>query len=367
MDLKERAYIINFYYDKTEHYNCEEDLEEVIMLSKTAGVEVALAENIFLREINPSYYITKGKLEIIKNNILTNNINVVIFNIDLKPSQMRNLEEFLECKVICRTELILDIFAQHARTSEAKIQVELAQLKYLLSMLTGYGVLLSRLGGGIGTRGPGETKLEYDRRHITRRISLLEKKLKNIEKHRQVITSNRKLKNVALVGYTNAGKTTLLNILAHQNLKTDDMLFVTLDPASRKVYLGENNKFAIFTDTVGFIKNLPHTLVASFKATLSEVKNADLVLHIVDVHDKNIEEKIEVVNKILFNELFLDPYKVHLVFNKIDKLENENIIKRLKEIYPNALFVSAKEKINIDNLKKFVLIKLEAKNEQEFR
>ena len=354
---KERAYLLNFYFQKEQLYIAEENLKELEMLVDTAGADIVLSENLYLREINPAYFITTGKIEKIKENVEKSNIDVVIINTELKPVQVRNLELFLSCKVIGRTELILDIFAQHARTSEAKIQVELAQLKYLLPRLTGYGVLLSRLGGGIGTRGPGETKLEYDRRHIMRRISVLQKKLKKIEKHREVLWKNRKFKVVTLVGYTNAGKTTLLNTLAQEKLKTENRLFVTLDPTIRKVYLEENNKYVLISDTVGFIKNIPHSLVASFKATLSEVKNSDLILHIVDICDRNIDEKINTVNEVL-SEIGVNSQNFLIVFNKIDRLNDNGKINRFSSLFPDSVFISAKEKINIDKLKKIILIKV---------
>lgn len=354
---RERAYLLNFYFKKHDVYPAEDDLKELKMLVDTAGAEIVGKENLYLRKINPAYFITKGKLEKIKESIQQNNIDVIIINTELKPVQVRNLESFFNCKVIGRTELILDIFAQHARTSEAKIQVELAQLKYLLPRLTGHGILLSRLGGGIGTRGPGETKLEYDRRHIMRRIATLQRKLKKIEKHRTNLWKNRKFKVATLVGYTNAGKTTLLNTLSQENLKTENRLFVTLDPTIRKVYLNEKNKYVLISDTVGFIKNIPHTLVASFKATLSEVKNSDLILHIVDICDRNIEEKINTVNEVL-SEIGVNSKNSVVVFNKIDRLNDESKIKRFTTLYPDAIFISAKEKINIDKLKKIILIKV---------
>ncbi|MBN1897245.1 MAG: GTPase HflX [Spirochaetes bacterium] len=352
----EQAFIVNFYYNQDELYLAEDDLKECEMLAMTAGVQIIMKENIHLRNIDSAYFITRGKLEIIKYKVKDHKINVLIVNKELKPVQVRNLEEYLKVKVIGRTELILDIFAQHARTSEAKIQVELAQLRYLLPRLTGYGILLSRLGGGIGTRGPGETKLEYDRRHILRRISTLQKKLKDIEKHHQVISKNRTMKVVTLVGYTNAGKTTLFNALTHENLKTGNSLFVTLDPTIRKVSLDNEQNFILLSDTVGFIKELPHSLVASFKATLSEVKNSDLVLHVIDIQDRNIEAKIKTVEEVIA-ELGLEVRHSVIVFNKIDKMKDQGKITRFTNLYPESVFVSAREKINIDNLKKIILIK----------
>ncbi len=287
---KEKAFLVNFYYTNEEREFAENNKKELELLTDTAGCDIKKSINIFLKKIDAGHFLSKGKLEDIMEQINGVNINVIIINAELKPVQVRNLENYFNTKVIGRTELIFDIFAQRAKTKEAKIQVELAQLKYLLPRLTGYGVLMSRLGGGIGTRGPGEKKLEYDRRHILNRIHTLQKKLKHIEKHRSVISMHRKYKVVSLVGYTNAGKSTLLNSLTQEKLKVENRLFVTLDSTIRKVCLKEQ-KYVLMSDTIGFIKNLPHDIVASFHATLKEIQNADLVLHIVDVSDKNYEEK----------------------------------------------------------------------------
>ncbi len=359
--VKERAYLITPYFDKRKFIEAENDKKEFESLADTAGVEITKSILLLLKRIDPAFYITKGKLQELTEEIKQNKINVVIINTELKPVQIRNLEEKFDCKVIGRTELILDIFAQRARTREAKIQVELAQLKYLLPRLTGLGKALSRLGGGVGTRGPGERKLEYDRRHILNRINTLQKKLKKIEKHRNLLLQNRKFKVVTLVGYTNAGKSTLLNTLAKEHLKTEDRLFVTLDPTIRKVYLGDN-KYVLVSDTVGFIKNLPHHLVASFRATLSEVKYSDLILHVIDISENNIDEKIEVVNNVLL-ELQINPLNCIMVFNKIDKLDNKSKIERAQKLYPDrSVFISAKAGLNIDKLKKIILFKIEEKN-----
>ncbi len=353
--IKEKAYIINCYFQNRELQQAEESLKELIMLAETANLDIIKKSLLFLPKIDSANFISKGKLENIKIERRENKIDVVVLNQELKPIQVRNLEDYLDCKVIGRTELILDIFARNARSKEAKIQVELAQLKYLLPRLTGYGLLLSRLGGGVGTRGPGETKLEYDRRYIMKRISTLQRKLKQIEKHREILSFHRKYRMVSLVGYTNAGKTTLLNVLSGENLKTANRLFVTLDPIIRKVYLGEVGKYVLISDTVGFIDNIPHQLVASFKATLAEIKNSDMILHIVDINDANIDKKIEVVNKVL-SEIGVDISRTVLIFNKIDKMTNNQKVDRCSQLYPGAIFISAKNKLNIDNLKKFLLI-----------
>ncbi|MDD5066871.1 MAG: GTPase HflX, partial [bacterium] len=263
-------------------------------------------------------------------------------------------EDLFGIRVIGRTELIFDIFSKRAMTNEAKIQVELAQLKYIMPRLTGFGIALSRLGGGIGTRGPGEKKLETDRRHIARRIHTLEKKLKDIEKHHRVITSNRNHKVVSLVGYTNAGKTTLLNSLAREDLKTENRLFVTLDTTTRKIFL-EQEKFVLVSDTVGFIRDLPHYLVASFRTTLKEVKDSDLVLHVIDLSESDFMKKIGVVNNVLA-EMEVDLTRVISVFNKTDRVGPEKL-ENIRREYPDSLFISAKEKINLEKLKKYILFR----------
>ena len=353
----ERAILINCFYNKYEIELNNDRIRELELLTKTAGGEVIKKFNIHLKRINPAYFLTKGKLENISSFLSNTEADIIIFNNELKPVQVRNLNEYFKIKVIGRTELILDIFSLRARTKEAKIQVELAQLRYLLPRLAGYGVMMSRLGGGIGTRGPGEKEIEYDRRHIMKRISVLTKKLKLIEKHRKNISKNRPFKVVSIVGYTNAGKSTLLNALAKENLKTENRLFVTLDSTIRKIYLS-NNKFILLSDTVGFIRDIPHHLIASFKSTLSEAKEADLLLHLIDINDEFYTEKIEVVNNVL-RSIGIDISKSIYVFNKIDKIANKGKLERIKNLYSDALFISAKNKINHDKLKENIIFRLE--------
>ncbi len=352
----EKAILIQCSDTKNSVDEDEEKLNELKLLARSAHTQIIDSIIIKIKKINPATYLTKGKVELIKEKVKELQPDVIIFNNELKPIQVRNLSDTYNCKVISRTELILDIFALRAKTREAKIQVELAQLKYLLPRLTGYGVMMSRLGGGIGTRGPGEKKIEYDRRNIMRRISILNKKLKNIEKHRELIVKNRKYKTVGIVGYTNAGKSTLLNALSNEKLLTENRLFVTLDSTTRKIFL-DNNKFILLSDTVGFIRDIPHNLIASFKSTLSEAKNADLLLHVVDINDKYYQEKIDVVNEVL-SELNIDISKSIYVFNKIDKGGTENRIKRINEIYPGSIFISAKNKINLEKLKETIILRL---------
>jgi GTP-binding protein HflX len=271
----------------------------------------------------------------------------VIFDNQLSPAQLRNIEEELDAKILDRNQLIMDIFALHAQSKESKIQVELAQLEYLLPRLVGRGEELSRLAGGIGTRGPGETKLEVDRRRIEKKIYRLKEKLKDIKGDRQVQRKSRKDPIVSLVGYTNAGKTTILNMLTGDDSLVEDQLFATLDSRARSYELpiGKN---IIVTDTVGFIKNLPHQLIASFRSTLEEIQEADLILHIIDANDEEIDNKIKVVENELV-ELGVQDKPILKVFNKLDLIDSNR--KRDLEIqYPDAVFISAEQNINKDRL-----------------
>src|SRR5436189_5335488 len=250
---------------------------------------------------DPATYIGKGKVEEVRELVLEEGVEVVIFDDELSPSQANNLEEALETKVIDRTGLILDIFARRARTKEGKLQVELAQLEYRLTRLAGYRDYLSRLGGGIGTRGPGETKLEMDRRQIRHRISTLKRHIEQIRKHRQLHRERRRREHlplVSLVGYTNAGKSTLFRALSKENTLVSKRLFSTLDTLIRRIQLGQNFPILI-SDTVGFIRKLPHQLVSAFRATLEEVVETDLILHVIDVSDPAYEQKREVVLSVL--------------------------------------------------------------------
>ncbi|ACL69867.1 GTPase HflX [Halothermothrix orenii] len=325
----------------------EISLEELKRLADTAGVKVLkkLMQRRFV--INPAFYIGKGKLKELKHLVFENGANLVIFDNELTPAQFRNLENFLETRVVDRTQLILDIFAQHAHTRESKLQVELAQLQYLLPRLTGKGEELSRLGGGIGTRGPGETKLEIDRRRIEKRIYKLKQELKNVKKNRQIQRKSRKDPVVALVGYTNAGKSTLLNTLTNANTEVADKLFATLDSTLRRLTL-PFGKQIIISDTVGFIKKLPHQLVASFQATLEEIKEADILLHVVDSSEPELENHIKVVNAVL-KELGVFHKEKIMVLNKIDRLEKGQLLD-LGIKYPRAVPVSALSGKCIDNL-----------------
>jgi GTP-binding protein HflX len=272
---------------------------------------------------------------------------MIIFDNQLSPAQLRNIEEEIDAKILDRNQLIMDIFALHAQSKESKIQVELAQLEYLLPRLVGRGTELSRLAGGIGTRGPGETKLEVDRRRIEKRIYRLKEKLKEIKSDRDVQRKSRKDPIISLVGYTNAGKSTLLNMLTGDHALVEDQLFATLDSRAKSYQLpiGKN---IIITDTVGFIKNLPHQLIASFRSTLEEIRNADLILHIIDASDEDVINKIKVVNNELI-ELGIQDKPIQKVFNKID-LVDSSTKKDLELEFPEAIFISATNQINKDIL-----------------
>ena len=304
----------------------EESMEELGELVKTAGGEVVLSTIQNRSQLEGATYIGKGKIEELKNAILTLEADTVVFDDELSPIQMRNISDALEVKVLDRTMLILDIFAMRAKTSEGKLQVELAQLKYRLPRLRGMGTVLSRTGAGIGTRGPGETRLESDRRHIRRRISALEDEIEEMKKHRSLLRKHRKKDGVisaALVGYTNAGKSTLLNKLTNADVFAEDKLFATLDPTSRGITLDDNRNI-LLVDTVGFIRKLPHNLVEAFKSTLEEAVVADILLHVIDASNPECENQCRVVEGVL-NEIGAFPKPVIGVYNKCDKLTNEPV------------------------------------------
>ncbi len=330
----------------------QEDIaDEMHELVKTSGGEVV--DVIFCRLDAPtsSTYISSGKVEEIKTMSATHGVDTVIFSCDLKGSQQRNLEEEFNVKTIDRTQLILDIFARHATSNEGKMQVELAQLEYLLPRLVGQGIQLSRLGGGIGTMGPGETKLEVDRRRIADRISKLKKDLKEVTLSRQVKRKKRQndeIPLISLVGYTNAGKSTLLNTLTQAGTKTHDGLFTTLDSLSRQTMLPHKRK-VVFSDTVGFMHDLPHRLIEAFKATLEEVQRADLLLHVIDVSHPNYKNFYEAVVAVL-KELETVEKPTIIVLNKIDNLEDRAWLDSAAAQFPNSICVSALKGENIDGL-----------------
>ncbi|KQL44491.1 GTPase HflX [Brevibacillus choshinensis] len=318
---KETAILVGCLLDNRDEERMRLSLEELQELADTAGVEVLDVITQNRERIDPAWYLGTGKIDELAQRAEELDVDVVIFNDELSPSQTRNLDRIFDCKVIDRTQLILDIFAGRAQSREGKIQVELAQYNYLLPRLAGQGKQLSRLGGGIGTRGPGESKLESDRRHIRRRITELKQQLTDTVRTRQLHRERRKKNNVfqvALVGYTNAGKSTILNQLTNANTLQEDKLFATLDPTTRQLSLPSGME-VLLTDTVGFIQDLPTSLVAAFRSTLEGVKEADLILHVVDSHHPDLQIHIQVVDRIL-RELKAEDIPQLVVFNKADAM-----------------------------------------------
>lgn len=325
-----------------------ESLDELEELVATAGASVAIKILQRVESINPGHYIGSGKVQEIKELLEIHEATGVVCDDELSPVQMRNLTEMLGTKVMDRTMVILDIFAQRARSREGKIQVEMAQLRYQYSRLTGFGQMLSRQGGGIGTRGPGEKKLESDKRHIRTRMELLQKEIEEVEKHRGLIRARReknKLPVVAIVGYTNAGKSTLLNVLSGSDVYVQNQLFATLDPTTRAVELPSGTE-VMFTDTVGFIRKLPHHLVKAFYSTLEEAKYADILLHVMDVSSPHMTTHSEVVYETL-DKLQIKDIPIITVYNKIDQAP-EVYSKDEKSDYSVA--ISAKNNINTEEL-----------------
>ncbi len=369
----EKAVIIGIITQNQDEEQANEYLDELAFLTYTAGGEVVQRFTQKMDHPNPKTFIGSGKLEEVQQYIKVHAIETAIFDDELSPAQERNISKFLQCKVLDRTNLILDIFAQRAQTSYARTQVELAQCEYLLPRLKGMWTHLERQKGGIGMRGPGETEIETDRRIVRDRISLLKAKIKTIDKQMAVQRGNRgKMVRVALVGYTNVGKSTLMNVISKSHVFAENKLFATLDTTVRKVVI-QNLPF-LLSDTVGFIRKLPTQLIESFKSTLDEVREADLLLHIIDISHPNFEEHIQSVNTIL-SEINANNQPTILVFNKIDAYQHEpfdttNLTQtRTTQHYTlnewkatwmnrvgnnNALFISAKSKQNIDQFKKHV-------------
>ncbi|MDY3928894.1 MAG: GTPase HflX [Clostridia bacterium] len=327
----------------------EESMHELYELAKTAGAEVVAQVIQNKAEIESGTYMGEGKLEEIANAVKELSADGVIFDDELTPVQIRNITDILGVKVLDRSMLILDIFAMRAKSGEGKLQVELAQLKYRLPRLRGMGVEMSRTGGGIGTRGPGETKLESDRRHIHKRIQALSEELEELKKHRELLRGRRKKDGVitaALVGYTNAGKSTLLNALTDAQVFAEDKLFATLDPTSRSLELEDSRKI-LLVDTVGFIRKLPHHLVEAFKSTLEEAVVADILIHVVDASNEEYRNQITVVDKVL-EEIGAVGKPEVMVYNKCDKAGETDISDNRENSI--SVFISAKYKKGLDKL-----------------
>ncbi len=338
--LQRRAIIVGAY-KKAENNNLQQNrLDEMASLCKTAGGKIVGRVSQYVDRFNPATLIGSGKVEEVASLVRENDADLVVFDSSLSASQQMNLEKKLKLQVIDRPGIILDIFALHARTRESKVQVELAQFEYLLPRLAKGWSHLERQEGSIGTRGPGETQLETDRRLIRLRIRDLKKKLKNIEEERLLQRKGRKeFFNVCLVGYTNAGKSSVFNLLTGEDVTAANYLFATLDSTTRRLDLQNGNK-ALISDTVGFIKKLPVSLVASFKSTLYEASRADLLLHVIDISDENFEERIAAVNSVL-NDIGCDNIPVLNLFNKIDKFSDPDMFRLLLGRYSGARFVSA--------------------------
>ena len=374
---EEKAVLVGLITQTQTEDKAREYLDELAFLADTAG---AKPEKLFFQRIdypNPKTFVGPGKLQEIKAYVDENEIGLVIFDDELSPKQLRNIEAELKVLILDRTNLILDIFAKRAQTANAKTQVELAQLQYMLPRLTRLWTHLERQRGGIGMRGPGETQIETDRRIILTKISLLKQNLKDIDKQMNTQRKNRgKMVRVALVGYTNVGKSTMMNMLSKSDVFAENKLFATLDTTVRKVII-DNLPF-LLSDTVGFIRKLPTNLIESFKSTLDEVREADLLIHVVDVSHQNFQEQLEVVNQTLKE---IDPREkpTILVFNKIDAFSytpkdeddltpstRENVsLEELKstwmsKMHENCIFISAKEKQNVDQLKELMYVKIKA-------
>ena len=343
----EKAILIGIINSVQSEIIVNEYLNELSFLTETAGGYVSKRFIQRVDKPNPKTFIGSGKIIEIQNYCIKNDIGSVIFDDELSPTQQLNLEKILRSKIIDRTGLILDIFAQRAKTSYAKNQVELAQYQYLMPRLKGLWTHLERQKGGIGMRGPGETEIETDRRIVRDKISLLKKRLSSIDKQMSVQRGNRgSMVRVALVGYTNVGKSTLMNLITKSDVFAENKLFATLDTTVRKMVIG--NLPFLLADTVGFIRKLPTQLVESFKSTLNEITESDLLLHIVDISHPNYEEHIDSVNEILGQIDSIDKPSI-LVFNKIDRLEDDSFIKSNK--LKSRVYISAEKKININELK----------------
>ncbi len=320
----ERTLLVGCRLPRQPSFEAEDSLQELELLAITAGAQVEGRSLNKLSRVNPAYYLGRGKLQELKQEVDDREVELLIFDEDLSPTQNRNLERSLGIKVVDRTGLILDIFARRARTGEGKLQVELAQLNYMLPRLSGKGIWLSRLGGGIGTRGPGETKLEMDRRRVQEKIARLRKRLRRVRRTRDLHRKGREgLPLVSIIGYTNSGKTSLFNRLTGEGALAEDKLFATLDPLVRGISLTGGTRVLV-SDTVGLIKKLPHQLVAAFKATFEEITQADLLINVVDISHPFAREQMEVVDMVL-EDMGLKEKPVIHALNKVDRLGLESI------------------------------------------
>lgn len=361
--LSERAILIGMEWGRNDSlWTVDDSLEELKQLADTAGATVIKKFIQKRPKPDPAFFIGRGKVQELALYAQQENIDLCIFDDELSPAQQRNIESVMGIRILDRTALILDIFAQRARTNEGKLQVELAQLQYTLPRIMGKGLMLSRLGGGIGTRGPGETKLEVDRRRIRDRIAFIKDQIEKIKAVRSLHRSKRKKNNVfevSLVGYTNAGKSTLLNTLTNSDIYAKDQLFATLDPTTRQLTL-PNKQEIIITDTVGFIQRLPHQLIAAFRSTLEVVTEADLLVHVIDVSHELYKEQAAAVHEVL-KEIGAETKPVITVYNKIDKLPPDSKLADRLALEEDTVCISAAKKLNLETLQQMIESHLKSK------
>ena len=361
--MSERAILIGMEWGRNDSlWTVDDSLEELKQLADTAGATVIKKFIQKRPKPDPAFFIGRGKVQELALYAQQENIDLCIFDDELSPAQQRNIESVMGIRILDRTALILDIFAQRARTNEGKLQVELAQLQYTLPRLMGKGLMLSRLGGGIGTRGPGETKLEVDRRRIRDRIAFIKDQIEKVKAVRSLHRSKRKKNNVfevSLVGYTNAGKSTLLNTLTNSDIYAKDQLFATLDPTTRQLTL-PNKQEIIITDTVGFIQRLPHQLIAAFRSTLEVVTEADLLVHVIDVSHELYKEQAAAVHEVL-KEIGAETKPVITVYNKIDKLPPDSKLADRLALEEDTVCISAAKKLNLETLQQRIETHLKSK------
>lgn len=361
--MSERAILIGMEWGRNDSlWTVDDSLEELKQLADTAGATVIKKFIQKRPKPDPAFFIGRGKVQELALYAQQENIDLCIFDDELSPAQQRNIESVMGIRILDRTALILDIFAQRARTNEGKLQVELAQLQYTLPRIMGKGLMLSRLGGGIGTRGPGETKLEVDRRRIRDRIAFIKDQIEKVKAVRSLHRSKRKKNNVfevSLVGYTNAGKSTLLNTLTNSDIYAKDQLFATLDPTTRQLTLS-NKQEIIITDTVGFIQRLPHQLIAAFRSTLEVVTEADLLVHVIDVSHELYKEQAAAVHEVL-KEIGAETKPVITVYNKIDKLPPDSKLADRLALEEDTVCISAAKKLNLETLQQMIESHLKSK------